>query len=85
MKTLFEQIDHWKTIGEWENIKKWYVQADTQELYYSIILYVRQNRDKYGHHYREKILADPQFIQQFGYLDLDYLKKAFFVMKKTDR
>lgn len=82
---MFEQIEHWKTINEWKDIKNWYVQADTHERYYNIARFVQQNRTKYGHHYREKILADPLFIQSFGYLDLDYLKKAIFVMGKTAR
>lgn len=85
MKTLFEQIDHWKTIGEWQAIKKWYVQSDTYERYYNIVLFVQQHKAKYGRYYREKILRDKQFIQQFGYLDLDYLKYAFFIMRKTNR
>lgn len=85
MKTLFEQIAHWKAIGEWQDIKKWYVQSDTYERYYNIVLFVQQNKAKYGRYYRGKILADPEFIRLFGYLDLDYLKNAFHVMRKTTR
>ena len=85
MKTLFEQIAHWKAIGEWQDIKKWYVQSDTYERYYNIVLFVQQNKAKYGRYYRGKILADPEFIRLFGYLDLDYLKNAFHVMRKTAR
>jgi len=58
------------------------VQADTHERLYNIVSFVLTNKHKYGHSYREKILAEPEFIQKFGYLDLDYLKYAFFVMRK---
>ena len=84
MKTFFEQIAHWKAIGEWQDIKKWYVQSDTYERYYNIVLFVQQNKAKYGRYYRGKILADPEFIRLFGYLDLDYLKNAFHVMVDID-
>ena len=82
-KSLFEQIAHWKNIGEWESIRQWYPQADTHERYYNIVLFVQQNKAKYGRVYRESILSDPQFIRLFGYLDLDYFKKATFTMNKT--
>ena len=84
-KSLFEQIAHWKNIGEWDDIKKWYVQSDTYERYYNIVLFVQQNKAKYGRAYRESILSDQQFIRLFGHLDLDYLKYAIYVMNKTDR
>lgn len=82
---MFEQIAHWKTIGEWESIKKWYVQSDTYERYFNIVQFVNLNKSKYGHRYREKILGDPEFIRLFGHLDLDYLKFAIFIMRKTER
>ena len=82
MKTLFEQITHWKEIGEWENIKRWYVQTDTHERYYEIVLFVNEHRAEYGYRYREKILNDARFIARFGYLDQDYLKYAISVMRK---
>ena len=83
-KSLFEQIAHWKSIGEWDDIKKWYVQSDTYERYFNIVQFVNLNKSKYGYRYREKILGNILFIHQFGYLDLDYLKKALFVMAKTE-
>lgn len=83
METLFEQIAYWKEIGEWESIKRWYVQADTHERYYEIVQFINNNKNLYGHRYREKILNDARFIAQFGYLDLDYLKYAIHVMRKT--
>ena len=67
-ETLFETIEHWKTIGEWERIKLWYTQTDTHERYYDIVRYIRQNRHKYGHRYREQILGSKDFIEKFGYL-----------------
>ena len=82
MTTLFEQITHWKEVGEWEDIKRRYTQADTQERYYQIVLFVNTHRAEYRYRYREKILSDERFIAQFGYLDLDYLKYASYVMRK---
>lgn len=82
MKTLFNQITHWKEIDEWENIKQWFVQADTYERYYKMVQFVNNNKAQYGYQYREKILNDARFIEQFGYLDLDYLKFAIYVMRK---
>ena len=85
MKTLFEQITHWKEIGEWESIKQWYVQTDTHERYYEIVLFVNEHRAEYGYRYREKILNDVRFKAKFGILDLEYLKKAQKTMNKTCR
>ena len=82
MKTLFEQIAHWKAIGEWESVKRWYVQADTHERYFEIVQFVNNNKARYGYRYREKILRDTCFTAKFGYLDLDYLKYAIHVMRK---
>ena len=84
MRTLSEQIEHWKEIGEWEDIKRWYVQADTQERYFEIVQFVHNNKARFGHRYREQILSDSAFIARFGCLDLEYLKKALKMMNKTD-
>ena len=82
METLFETIEHWKAIGEWERMKLWYTQTDTHERYYNIVKYIRQNRHKYGHKYREHILGDPDFIEQFGYLSSMNLDDAFKCMNQ---
>ena len=83
MKTQFDKITHWMQINEWNSIKESFTTATTLERYYNIVLYVNEHKAKYGHKYREKILREPEFIQQFGYLDLDYLKKAIFIMGKS--
>jgi len=82
MRTLFDTIEHWKNIGEWEQIKIWYVQTDTQERYYNIIKYIQTHRGKYGRNYRDKILAEPEFIAQFGYLTSSNIDDAFKLMFK---
>ena len=66
--TLQESIHHWKTIGEWEHIKCWFPQADTYDRYYRIVQYIREHRGNYGRYYRDKILAEQDFIDKFGYL-----------------
>ena len=86
MLTLFEQITHWMTIGEWESIKNVFTAATTLERYYEIVDFINKHRAKYGYRYREKIIADKEFIEQFGVYDLEYLKKAQRTMaKKLDR
>lgn len=85
METLFERITHWKTIGEWEKIKEVLVPATSLERYYNIVRFVQQHKKEFGHRYREKILADKAFIAQFGFLDLEYLKKAQKIMNKAYR
>lgn len=80
METLYEQIAHWKTIGEWENIKDVFVTATTFDRYFEITQFVNQNKAQYGFHYRNQILAHPEFIRRFGHLDIEYLKKALKTM-----
>ena len=82
MKTLFEQITHWKTIGEWESMRKWITVTETWERYYNIVVYVKKHRAEYGYRYREKLLGSADFKQKFGYLDLEYLKKAQKTMRQ---
>ena len=78
--TLFQTIEHWKTSGEWDTIRLCYPQTDTHERYYNIVLYIRQKRDKYGRNYRDKILAEPEFIDKFGYLTSSNLDDALKCM-----
>ena len=82
MLTLFEQITHWMTISEWESIKLWTSQAVTWERYYNIVKFVTEHRSEYGYPFREKILGSPEFINRFGFLDLEYLKKAEKIMRQ---
>ena len=82
MKTQFEQISHWKNIGEWESIKNVFIAATALDHYYEIVCFVKSHRHLYGYRYRETILADKEFIEQFGVYDLEYLKKAQKMMAK---
>lgn len=82
MKTIFEQIYHWKAIGEWSAIESVFNAATTLERYYEITYFVNTHKAQYGYRYREKILANSDFIAKFGYLDLEYLKKAQKTMAK---
>ena len=82
MNTLFEQISHWKSTGEWNTIKSVFTAATTLERYYEIIRFINAHKSKFGYRYREKILADSEFIAQFGYLDIEYLKYAQKTMAK---
>ena len=80
--TLFETIHHWKTIGEWEHIKHVFTAATSFERYYDIVCFVNRHKAQYGHRYREKILADKDFIRLFGIYDVEYLKYAQKIMAK---
>ena len=82
MKTLFDQISHWKNIGEWEAIRLVFTASTTLERYYEIVCFVNSHRHLYGHRYREAILANPGFIEQFGVYDLEYIKYAQKIMGK---
>ena len=82
MKTLFEQISHWKNIGEWESVKSVFTSATTLQRYYEIVCFINSHKSQYGYRYREKILADEDFVAQFGHLDEEYLKKAQKMMAK---
>jgi hypothetical protein len=82
METLYERITHWKKQNEWEAIQEVFSQATTLDWHYQIVTYVKQNKAKYGHRYREKILAEEAFIAKFGHHDLDYLKNAQKTMNK---
>lgn len=83
METLFDRISRWKTTGEWETIKDVFTSATTLERYYNIVLFVNAHRAEYGYRYRDLILGNKDFIKRFGHLDLEYLKKAFKIMRKT--
>ena len=80
--TLFQTIKLWKETGEWKNICKWYTQTDTHERYYNIVLYIQENRGKYGHRYRDKLLGEPEFIKKFGYLTVADLDNALKCMNQ---
>jgi hypothetical protein len=80
--TLFQTIEHWKATDEWETIRKWYPQTDTHERYFNIVLYIRQNRSKYGHRYRDKLLGEPDSINRFGYFTVADLDNALKCMNQ---
>ena len=81
MKTQFEKITHWMQINEWKSIKESFASATTLERCYNIVRYVNEHKST-NHKYREKILGEPEFIQKFGHLDLEYLKYATKTMNK---
>lgn len=82
METLYERIMNWKNRNEWESIQEVFSTATTLDWYYQIVTYVQENKAKYRHRYREKILEEEAFIEKFGCYDLEYLKKAQKVMNK---
>ena len=82
METVFENISHWKNIGEWDRIKRVFTAATTLERYYQITLFAQRMKAKNPYHYREATIADKEFICKFGSLDVEYLKKAQKMMRK---
>ncbi len=83
MKTFFEQITHWKTIGEWESIKNRFPSAETLERYYNIYQFILTYYPERKRGYRIKAYKDSRFVKRFGnQIDDVYIHKAISVMEK---